>query len=95
MARRRRSKRLTMDDASTVFRIPLAAGAAVVFGAMMIMLYLFMEPAPGVPGDPMSSIQHAFWEAIAFRAFWPGVALLCLGSSGFAVLGIRALLDGR
>ncbi len=89
MAKRRRRSDFHLTDIPLVFsNLPFATVFACCGLAEIIAYYAF-EPSIGDSASPISSLPHIFWEAIAVRFYWPGVAMLGLGLLGIAVCGVR------
>lgn len=92
MARRRRLSDFSLTDIPLVFSNLVLATVVACCGLAEVILYYALEPTIGDSASPMTFLPHIFWEAVAVRFFWPGVAMLGLGLLGIAVCCVRNAL---
>ena len=93
MARRRRRSGFELSDLPLIFNSFMFAAVVACCGLAEVIVYYAFEPSIGDRRSPITSLPHIFWEAIAVKFFWPGVAMLCLGILGMVVCWGRDALN--
>lgn len=79
---RRRAKSISLEDCASATGPGPMAQFFFWGGLAGMAIYCFMEPSRPVPGQPVTTLIHGFWEAFAVRAFWPFLGMFSLGAVG-------------
>jgi len=90
MSRRGRRNGFDLEDVGLILSKRVASVFAIVMGLAGMSVYYLTEPPLASPDQPLLSLGHIFWEAIAIRAFWPFAGLFALGVLGFVVTSFKS-----